>query len=65
VLIGAGDARYLAWSMAAVALVYVAGASLVLALDLGIGALWAALVVLMLGRAVTQGVRYRSGAWAV
>ena len=65
VLIGAGDARYLAVSMAGVALVFAAVAALVPVLGLGVGALWGALVVLMLGRAVTLYARFRSGAWAV
>lgn len=64
VLIGAGDARYLAWSMALVALAYAGVAALVPALHLGIGALWAALVVLMLGRAATLTWRFTGTAWS-
>jgi putative MATE family efflux protein len=63
VLIGAGDARFLAWSMSAVALGYACVALLVPVLGLGIGALWGALVVLMLGRAGTLCVRFRGAAW--
>ena len=63
VLIGAGDARYLARSMLAVALVYAGAAALVPVLGLGIGALWAALAVLMLGRALTLSLRFRGAAW--
>ena len=62
-LVVAGDARYLARSMSAVALVYAGVAALVPVLGLGIGALWAALVVLMLGRAATLAVRLRGAAW--
>ncbi len=64
VLIGAGDARYLAWSMAACALVFAGAAALVPLLGLGIGALWAALTVLMLARGLTLGLRTRGSAWS-
>jgi putative MATE family efflux protein len=63
VLIGAGDARYLARSMAACALVFAGAALLVPALGLGIGALWAALTVLMLARGLTLALRFRGSAW--
>lgn len=63
VLMGAGDSRYLARSMVVVALVYAAAAGLVPLLGLGVGALWAALAVLMLGRALTLTRRFRGSAW--
>lgn len=65
VLIGAGDNRYLAWAMAGAAAVFVPLAGGVLALDLTIGWLWAALVVLFLLRLGPLLVRFRRGAWLV
>lgn len=63
VLIGAGDARYLAGSMVASALVYAPCAVAVALLDLGVTWLWAALLVLMLGRGVALAARARGSGW--
>ena len=65
VLIGAGDQHFLAWAMAAAAAVYLPLAALVLLLDLGIGALWAAIGVLMVARAAGLVWRFNSTAWQV
>jgi len=65
VLIGAGDLRYLAWTMWMAAVVLVTGAILVPALDLGIGWLWFALDVWILTRAVTLLSRFRGESWQI
>ena len=65
ILIGAGDTRFLKWSMVASLLVF---APLVLAapvLGLGIAGVWAALNVLMVVRLLTCGARFRGRRWAV
>jgi len=64
-LIGAGDLRFLARAMTLAAVVFAVAAGGVLALDLGIGWLWAAIGVFMGARAVPLLARWRSGAWAV
>jgi putative MATE family efflux protein len=64
-LIGAGDQRYLAWSMVAALACFAPAAGAVLLLDLGIGWLWAALGVLMLARLATLLARWRGDRWAV
>lgn len=65
VLIGAGDMRFLAWAMVGAAALFVPAALAVVALDLGIGWLWAALGLLMATRATTLSARFRSGRWVV
>jgi Na+-driven multidrug efflux pump len=66
VLIGAGDARFLAGSMLASALgVYVPVALAALAFDWGIVGVWCGVVGLMAARAVSLGWRLSSGRWAV
>ena len=64
-LIGAGDVRFLAWAMAAAAAVFIPCALLVLTYNGGIGWLWASLLLLMLIRGVTLGIRWLSNTWAV
>ncbi len=64
VLIGAGDARYLAWSMAVAAALFAAVAVCVPLLGLGVGALWGALLVLMAARGVALSARVRGTQWA-
>ncbi len=64
ILIGAGDTRFLAWSMALAAGVFIPVALVVGALDAGIEWLWFALGVLMVTRVATLGIRYLRGAWA-
>jgi Na+-driven multidrug efflux pump len=65
VLIGAGDMRFLAWSMAGSALVFLVAAGAVLALGLGLGWLWAALGLLMICRAGTLLHRFTGDRWVV
>ncbi|MDQ4133577.1 MAG: MATE family efflux transporter [Actinomycetota bacterium] len=65
VLIGAGDLRYLAWAMVGAAAAFVPAGLAVNLLGLGIGWLWAALVLLMAARLVALGARWHHGTWAV
>ncbi len=65
ILIGAGDLRFLAWAMVADVAVFAVAAGLVLVTGAGIGWLWAALGLLMAARALTLGVRFVGGSWAV
>jgi Na+-driven multidrug efflux pump len=64
-LIGAGDLRYLAVAMLVPSLVFVGLAIGVLAEGLGLGWLWAALYVFMVGRMLGLGWRWIRGGWAV
>jgi putative MATE family efflux protein len=61
ILIGAGDLRYLAWAMAAVAVLFLPTLFLVGSL----GWLWAALAGLQLGRLVALLARWRTPHWEV
>ena len=65
ILIGAGDTRFLKWSMVLALLVFVPLAVTALALDLGVAGVWAALNVLMLVRLTTCGLRFVGRRWAV
>jgi MATE family, multidrug efflux pump len=65
ILIGAGDARYLALAMAAATACYLPCALFVLATDAGLVALWGALFVFMIARLIGMGRRYRGDAWLV
>lgn len=66
VLIGAGDAGYLALAMlAATVLVYLPAALAVAALDAGILWLWGAFSLWMLARLVGMGARYLTPRWEV
>ncbi len=65
VLIGAGDLRWLARAMVAVAGGFLVLAAGILALDLSVAWLWAALGLMMAGRAVPLLVRFQRGRWAV
>jgi putative MATE family efflux protein len=65
VLIGAGDMRFLAGAMIVAAAVFIPAALLVLALDAGIGWLWASLGLLMATRASTLLARFASDRWIV
>ena len=65
VLIGAGDMRFLAWAMILAAAVFIPAALLVLALDAGIGWLWASLGLLMVTRSSTLLARFASDRWVV
>jgi putative MATE family efflux protein len=63
ILIGAGDGRFLAWSMLWAVLVFLPLAAVVLATDAGVIALWCALGGWLLARQVAMLLRYRSSAW--
>jgi putative MATE family efflux protein len=65
ILIGAGDARYLAGAMVAAAAVFVPLALLALALDWGIVGVWAAIVALMAVRLAPLAVRFAGRRWAL
>ncbi len=62
---GAGDMRFLAWAMIIAAAVFIPAALLVLALDAGIGWLWASLGLLMATRASMLLARFTSDRWIV
>jgi putative MATE family efflux protein len=65
ILIGAGDGRYLMWSMV---LSFAVSSSLALAaleLELGIVGVWVALVALIVVRLATLGARFRRRRWLV
>ena len=65
ILIGAGDGRYLMWSMLASSAVSVAVAFAALALDWGVVGVWLALLVLILVRLATLGARFLQRRWLV
>jgi putative MATE family efflux protein len=65
VLIGAGDARFLARAMIGATLVFVAGAAAVLGLQLGIGWLWVAISTWMVARLVALSIRFAGDRWIV
>ncbi len=65
VLIGAGDLRFLAAAMVGAAVVFVPAAALVLAFDLGLAGLWAAIALLMLTRLAALGRRFAGDRWVV
>jgi putative MATE family efflux protein len=64
-LIGAGDMGWLAKGMAISLAGYLPVIIAVVHLDLGIGWLWAGLCLFMSLRAITLGIRWRHGGWAV
>jgi putative MATE family efflux protein len=65
ILIGAGDAGFLAAAMVGAALVYAPLAIAALAFDWGIVGVWAALNVLILARLVPLAIRYGGRRWAL
>jgi Na+-driven multidrug efflux pump len=65
ILIGAGDARYLAGAMLAAAAMFVPLVLLALALDWGIVGVWAAILVLMGARLAPLAVRFAGRRWAL
>jgi putative MATE family efflux protein len=66
ILIGAGDTRFLMWSVLAASIgVYVPVALLALALDLGIVGVWIGLVGLIAVRLATGVWRFRGRRWAI
>jgi putative MATE family efflux protein len=65
ILIGAGDARYLAGAMVAAAAVFAPLALAALELHWGIVGVWCAMLALMAVRLATLGVRYAGRRWAL
>jgi putative MATE family efflux protein len=65
ILIGAGDTRYLMWSMLAASAVFIVLAALSLALGWGIVGVWAALDVLIAARLALLWPRFATRKWAV
>jgi putative MATE family efflux protein len=65
ILIGAGDTRFLMWSMLAASSLFVALAALALALEWGIVGVWAALDVLIVARLALLAPRFARRRWAV
>lgn len=63
IFIGAGDLGFLAWAMAGAAVGFSVVGGVVRLLDLGIGWVWAALVLFMCFRVAPQWVRFRGDAW--
>jgi MATE family, multidrug efflux pump len=65
ILIGAGDTRYLMWSMLAASSLFVLLAALALAFGWGVIGVWAALDVLIGARLALLGPRFARRRWAV
>jgi len=65
ILIGAGDTRFLMWSMLAASALFVTLAALALSFDWGVVGVWAALDVLIATRLALLGPRFVSRRWAV
>jgi putative MATE family efflux protein len=65
ILIGAGDTRYLMWSMLAASGVFIVLAALALSFDWGVIGVWAALDVLIAARLALLGPRFVRRRWAV
>ena len=65
VLIGAGDQRFLAWAMAASALLTTAAMVTSRLADLGVGWLWAAIWVFVLARSGILSARFWRNQWVV
>jgi putative MATE family efflux protein len=65
ILIGAGDTRYLMWSMLAASALFVTLAILALALDWGVVGVWVALDILIAARLALLGPRFATRRWAV
>ena len=65
ILIGAGDTRYLMWSMLAASTVFIALATTSYELGWGVVGIWAALDVLIVARLTLLAVRFAGRRWAV
>jgi putative MATE family efflux protein len=65
ILIGAGDTRYLMWSMVAASALFVSLAALALALGWGVIGVWTALDVLIAARLALLAPRFARRRWAV
>ena len=64
ILIGAGDSRYLMWSMLASAGVTIPLVALAYVSGWGVTGVWVSIAALILVRLLTVGLRFRSGRWA-
>lgn len=65
ILIGAGDLRYLGRAMWVATLIFAACCTVVVVADLGIGWLWASLLVFMVARSATLQLRFRTDSWQI
>ena len=65
ILLGAGDAAYLAWAMVAALAAFGIAAAAVVLLDGGLLAIWVALCVLMVARLAGMGARFARGGWQI
>ncbi|MDI3347270.1 MATE family efflux transporter [Streptomyces albidoflavus] len=65
VLMGAGDGPYLAWAMLLTLAIFTPFALLIPSWGGGLTAVWGAMTLMMATRAVTLGLRTRSGRWLV
>jgi Na+-driven multidrug efflux pump len=65
ILIGAGDTRFLMWSMLAASALFILLAALSLAYGWGVIGVWVALDVLIVARLALLGPRFLSRRWAV
>lgn len=65
VLMGAGDGPYLAWAMLLTLAIFMPFALLIPSWGGGLTAVWGAMTLMMATRAVTLGLRTRSGRWLV
>ena len=65
ILIGAGDTRFLMWSMLAASALFVALATLALVFDWGVVGVWAALDILIASRLALLGPRFAGRRWVV
>ncbi|MFF9546611.1 MATE family efflux transporter [Streptomyces albidoflavus] len=65
VLMGAGDGPYLAWAMLLTLAIFTPFALLIPSWGGGLTAVWGAMALMMATRAVTLGLRTRSGRWLV
>ncbi|GAA2528346.1 MATE family efflux transporter [Streptomyces intermedius] len=65
VLMGAGDGPYLAWAMLLTLAIFTPFALLIPGWGGGLTAVWGAMTLMMATRAVTLGLRTRSGRWLV
>jgi Na+-driven multidrug efflux pump len=65
ILLGAGDAAYLAVAMVAALAAFGLAAAAVVVLDGGLLAIWAALCVLMVARLTGMGARFARGGWQI
>jgi putative MATE family efflux protein len=65
ILIGAGDTRYLMWSMLGASGLFIALAALALSFDWGVVGVWAALDALIGARLALLGPRFARRRWAV